>query len=78
MKSLTPQEEAIALVKQFRNILESPLIRGMRESEAKECAIICIDKVIEAFSQYKGMHDQEFINADVAYFQQVKIEINKI
>lgn len=43
---------------------------------AKQCALICVDEIIESYSKYSGMHDQEFFNSEITFWQEVKNQIN--
>lgn len=46
--------------------------------KAKQCAIALCDSHIDWLIQYVGMHDQDFIDADVRFWQEVKsIVVNK-
>lgn len=70
----TPQEKAKELVAKYRNIIMSFLSDRMKKENAKECAIIAVDEIINSVV---------IINLTVAenqfeYWEQVKEEINKL
>jgi hypothetical protein len=46
-----------------------------RRKTSKECAIVAVDEILNVLSQYNGMHDQEFFDADKQFFKQVKKQI---
>lgn len=83
MQQLTPKEEAIQLVEKFMPLVYCYLGSGMlsndydekvAKSNAKECAIICVDKIIESHT--------DNLNGDnikqKEHYQQVLQEISKL
>jgi len=46
-------------------------------NRARELAKMDVDEILSAFEPYKGMYDQEIIDADKQYWQQVKSHINQ-
>ena len=77
----TPKEKAIELVAKFSVILfveGTDSEKRVCDSYAKDCAITCVDEIINSYSCYKGMHDQEFIDADKHFWKQVKTEITNL
>jgi len=70
---MTPKEKAKELVKKFTYCQ-----RGFINTVSKQCALIAVDEIIDSYSEYKNMHDQEFLDADVKYWQQVKTEIKNL
>lgn len=45
---------------------------------AKRHANICADELIETFSKYTGMYEQEVFDAEKQFWQTVKTEIEKL
>lgn len=45
---------------------------------AKLCALIAVKELIKSFGEYTGMHDQEFFDSERLYWEQVKVEIEKL
>ena len=73
-KIITPKEKAIEIYNKFRNenAVLSANVRAIKQS------IICVNEVIDVLSQYSGMHDQEFLDADKYFYQEVVIEIKNL
>jgi hypothetical protein len=46
------------------------------ETLAKQCALIAVDEILEAITF--NMYDEEYYNKEDYYWQQVKIEIQKL
>jgi len=66
---MTPKEKAEELVERYEYIGEYVSDIRMSEEDAKECALICVEQMIEECEGYpKG----------IKYWQDVKQEINKI
>ena len=71
---MTPlEQEAKALVEKF---FES--IAPVTWVEAKGCAIIAIEFAKGNLATYSGMHDQEFIDADIAHYQALREAIQNL
>lgn len=49
----------------------------INKNQAKLAAIIAVDEVLSLVSTYNGMHDQEFLDADKQFYQEVKKQIEK-
>jgi len=67
MQQLTPKEEAIQLVEKFY------IPFNLTIQNAKECAIICVDKILELVSS-----DDSILITELQYYQQLKQEISKL
>ena len=72
---MTPQEKAESLVDQFKPSGE-PTYEKIQEG--KKQAHICVDQLIESWSNYSGMYDQEFFDAEVDYWKRVKTAIDNL
>ena len=70
----TTKEKAIELVERFlalKKINPNAITRPYNWQEAKQCALICVDEILEIKSVY---HSIELDN----YWQEVKQEIEKL
>jgi len=45
---------------------------------AKQCAFVTVDELISSYSQYTGMHDQEFFDSERKYWESVKSELQTL
>lgn len=72
---MTPKEKAKELFLKFRQIPPSSPYTGVDDGEAKQCALIAVDAVIEELREYC---DDNFHQDMMAYWQQVKQEIEKL
>jgi hypothetical protein len=68
---MTPKEKAKELVDKFRNEITSFLGDNMKKINAKQCALIAVDEIINIIDA-----EDQFILYN--YCQQVKQEINKL
>jgi hypothetical protein len=73
---MTPKEKAIELVDEFKNIdieyndsIEGNCFMTMTKSDAKQCALIAVDKILNA--HLFDLDEKE-------YWQQVKQEIESL
>ena len=65
---MTPKEKAMELFDRFYGIEPvQPIYIGMDKGQAKQCALICVDEILE-------FHDR----IDVNYWKEVKKEINNL
>ncbi len=66
----SPKEKAIELVNKYRESILSFLSDNMKDKNAKQCALICIDEILNT--------DNDFIQTEAQqqYWQKVKNEIN--
>ena len=74
---MTPKEKAIELVDMFDNYyLNAGSNNFDFESASKECALICVGKILENISNEVMSYKPFMMNND--YWQEVKQEINKL
>ena len=75
---MTPKEKAKELVKHFMKIGMIGFELKARQQKAKQCALICVDEIINT-----GVHT-DYIKVDgymlslVEFYTEVKQEINKL
>ncbi len=71
---MTPKEKAKELVEKYQ--FNGDMIDDVRMSEesAVECALICVDEILE--SLWNVGHSSS--NNEIKYWQEVKQEINKL
>ena len=62
---MTPNEKAVELVNKYLQVYDG------RVPQAKKCALICIDEILE-------FGNQQGIREPMMYWQSVKQEINKL
>ena len=67
---MTPKEKAEELVEKFYKYAHG-LTENVFKQNAKQCALIAVDEVIDAL-------DQSLVDADIEYWKQVKEEINQL
>jgi hypothetical protein len=67
---MTPKEKSIELVNKFLQIYDG------RVPQAKQCALICVDEVLENITEEVMTYKPFMMNTD--YWQEVKEEINKL
>lgn len=67
---MTPKEKSIELVNKFLQIYDG------RVPKAKQCALICVDEVLENITEEVMTYKPFMMNTD--YWQEVKEEINKL
>ena len=70
---MTPKEKANDLVLRFRRIPPSSVYTGVGDGEAKQCAIIAVDEIIESSPE-----DGQGFDGIKDYWQEVKNEIEKL
>jgi hypothetical protein len=71
---MNAEEKADDFLNRFENILISANADSWNK-EAKQCALICVDELIESYGNYTGMYDQDFFDSEKRYWQQVKSHI---
>ena len=85
MNNMTPKEKAIELVDKFNNhtvkelvyLKNGKVIEG--KTEAKQCALIAVDEMINYFSKESFMMAYpEIAISELEYWQEVKQEIEKL
>jgi len=62
---ITPKEKAVGIVNKYLQVYDG------RVPQAKKCALICIDEILE-------FGNQQGIREPMMYWQSVKQEINKL
>jgi len=70
---LSQKEKAKELVLKFRQLPPSSPYTGVGDGEAKQCALIAVDEIIQL---RKGYFDCTNSIQDESYWQEVKQEIN--
>jgi methionine synthase II (cobalamin-independent) len=70
---MTPAEKAQKLVDTYRNTIMSFLSDNMKDMNAKKCALIAVDEIVQSRKD-----DNIFRAQDLVYWEQVKQEINKL
>jgi hypothetical protein len=79
---MTAKEKAIELVDKNRMILMQEDTDCGHEILctviAKRFALIAVDELIETFSRFNGMYDQEVFDLELLFWQEVKSEIQKL
>ena len=75
---MTPKDKAKQLVEMFSNV-KRPMLKGynisvnMHPEHAKQCALICVDELIELYN-----FENPNRGFKVSYWDEVKQEINKL
>lgn len=69
-------EKAKELLHKYVLLLGSKI--GFEHDLAKQCAIICATEMIESYSKYTFRYEQEIFDSEVAYWQDVLTELNKL
>ncbi len=72
---MTTKEKAKELIEKFRYNDSIPQSR-MEEYKAKQCAIICVDEIIQQFKEELSANVTGHYKID--YWQQVKTEIQSL
>ena len=67
---MTPKEKAVDLVNKFLNEQNN----SDEISEAKQCALICLDEMLDIYD-YEGYDGDDI---QMAHLEEVKQEINKL
>lgn len=71
---MTEKQKAIELVNKFHDV-EDPDGYLIDYESAKECALICVDQIIEAYIDSNTEHEYDHFTP---YWQDVKEEIKKL
>ena len=70
---MTPKEKAIKLVNKYLQIYDG------RVTQAKECALIAVDEIINVVKRYETKKGRLLIdNINLLYWQEVKQEMQKL
>jgi hypothetical protein len=83
---ISAKEKAVQLVKKYFNLFSVQLENTISKSEAKQCAIICVDEILDSYphtfdlSEYTTKEGLihisiENVRSNMGYWQQVKTEI---
>jgi hypothetical protein len=72
---MTPKEKAEELVKLYYNSINpnAPDYFSISWKQAKQCALIAVDEILEIVSS-----DESMLITELQYWQQVKQEINNL
>ena len=74
----TPKDKAVELVAMFQCAIETPLIRGLKFDDAKQCALIAVDEIMYNNLMEYPQHSMIYSPHKNDYWNQVKEEINKL
>ena len=84
---IQPKEKAVELVNKFKpmvfcyrgsGMLTNEYDEGVATQHAKDCAIVAVDELFQAFGAYEGMYYQEFFDSERIFWLQVRNEIELI
>lgn len=77
--SLTAKQKARQLLEKVNNGVISDLLWQVAseyaKSDLKRKTFIIVDELINSYSQFTGMHDQDFFDAECYYWKNVRNEI---
>lgn len=74
---MTPKEKAEELVGKFRDKIISFLSDNMKDSNAKQCALIAVDEIIQLLD-HTPLIDDDYAEHIINYWNEVKQEIEKL
>ena len=74
---MTPKDKAEQLVDEFRNSIMSFLSDSMKDKNAKQCALKCVDEIIKA-NPYGEATKYIPAYSTIKYWQEVREEILKL
>jgi hypothetical protein len=78
---MTPKEQAKELINKFQIQYVSPMYLLSAKAHSKQCALIAVDGIIDALSEYdnrNNTYELQNMDRDFNYWQQVKQEIEKL
>jgi hypothetical protein len=77
---MTPKEKAEELIDKFRNEITSFLGDNMKKINAKKCAFVAVDEILQIFNNEWTKLDfwTEEINGTINFWQEVKQEIQNL
>lgn len=82
MAQQTPKEKAVELVNKYRDTIMSFLSDNMKDMNAKKCALIAVDEIMESNADFAYSHNtwgnNEGYTESENYWQEVKQEIEKL
>tara|TARA_R110000868_G_scaffold94744_1_gene261133 strand:+ start:154 stop:366 length:213 start_codon:yes stop_codon:yes gene_type:complete len=70
---MTPKEKAEELIDKFRNEITSFLGDNMKKINAKKCALVAVDEILNHHHQSQGLY-----RIDRYFWEQVKKEIQNL
>lgn len=74
----TPEEEAQELFDKYNNYLQQEMNCIVYVENAKQCAIICVDKIITSLEEYddrNSTHELQNMESDFKYWEKVREEL---
>jgi hypothetical protein len=74
---MTPKEKAEELVNKYRNSIMSFLSDNMKDQNAKQCALIAVNEMLEELD-HLAFDDFDYGTSKMMYWQEVKEEIKKL
>ena len=77
---MTPKEKAKELIKRYYRDSDL-LVEDLSWIQAKECALIMVDEIIDALAEYddrNNTYELQNMDRDFNYWQEVKQEIEKL
>lgn len=72
---LTPKEKAEELINSYRNSIMSFLSDRMKDENAKKCALIAVNEILENFGLLTAGKDHYCAHLTTKYYEEVKQEI---
>jgi hypothetical protein len=69
---MTPKDKAKQLVDIYKIFVIGRNDSVIEKQNAKQCALIAVDEILEWSSQWSGLHNE------ISYWQEVKTEIEKL
>jgi len=72
---MTPKEKATELVARFQNTIETPIIRGLKFNDAKQCALIAVDEIVSIKRHFLESNNEAAL---YEYWREVKQEIESL
>ncbi len=73
---MTAKEKAKELVQKYRGFCTET--EEMNQTTAKQCALICIDEIIEGINRLNFACHIKALQNDILYWEQVKTEIQNL
>jgi hypothetical protein len=75
---MTPKEKADELFLKFRQIPPSSPYTGVDDGEAKQCALIAVDEILDELLEIVTVTSSKYIIKHINYYQEIKQEIEKL
>ena len=73
---MTPKDKCDELIDKFSNRYITNV--RARFIVAVEHSILAVDEIIDTYSLYTGMYEQDFFDSDLNYFKEVKNQLLKL